>query len=196
MGSGKGTKKTTKPSEPSSSDTKTATASTSKKRKSDAGEAAPPSKKAKPDPLDISSVTDDDLEYNDPQPVYETCNEIRRKIRAMLRKDGVTQAAFLRAISAENPSGKAIAVSSLHAFLNKKKPLPLDGNTSCVYYAAYVFFEKLRLRDRKPKSNHREAMEELWCGERGVPLKGRQDRFIVSAERTPYIDEYGRVSVF
>lgn len=46
--------------------------------------------------LDVSSVR---LEDDDPIPVYETCDTIRRKIRDILKKDGVTQAGYCRALA-------------------------------------------------------------------------------------------------
>ncbi|KAK3997929.1 hypothetical protein QBC44DRAFT_314669 [Cladorrhinum sp. PSN332] len=175
----------------------------SRKRKSDTDlaststSAAPATKKSKSassagslDPHDVSSVT-----LPDDVPIYDTCNEIRRKIRLFLRKPGVTQASFLRAISACSSTGKSIAASSLRLFLEKKRPLPLDGNTSAVYYASYVFFEKVRLRDGKPKTKHREGMEDAWGREGGVPTDRPMKNFIVLAGETPVVDQFGRVQI-
>lgn len=43
-----------------------------------------------------------------------------------------------------------------------EKKGPAAGNTSSVFYAAYVFFEKLRVRDNKPKAKKRQEMETEW----------------------------------
>lgn len=51
---------------------------------------------------------------------------------------------------------------------------PDTGNTSCVFYAAYVFFEKLRIVESKPKSKHREEMESIWGGKGGFDTTRNQ----------------------
>ena len=64
-------------------------------------------------------------------PICDTCDTVRRKIRAFLAKDGITQAAFLRAIVAAAygaDSPKRIQSMSLNAFLKQKGPLA--GNTN------------------------------------------------------------------
>ncbi|KAK1963971.1 hypothetical protein LY78DRAFT_659813 [Colletotrichum sublineola] len=142
----------------------------SRKRKSDAdADAAGPATKKKQatkkddDPLpDLSGIHldgDEDMTV----PVYDTCDDVRTKISALLRRPGVTKAAFLRAIvKAAYPAGSdhKIAPNLLTNFLSKKGPSA--GNTSSVFYAAYVFFEKLRVRDGKPKTKKREEMETQW----------------------------------
>jgi hypothetical protein len=45
----------------------------------------------------------------------------------------------------------------LNEFLGKKG-LNL-GNLSSIFYTSYVFFEKMRIRDSKPKTAFREEME-------------------------------------
>lgn len=103
-------------------------------------------------------------EENDAVPVYDTCDEIRRKISAHLKKPGVTQAQLCRDIYAQlkgpcrpkNPFQN----SQLSSFRGMKGPLA--NSKSSVYYGAYVFFEKLRIKEGKPKSKHRKEMEEEW----------------------------------
>ena len=95
-------------------------------------------------------------------PVYDTCDEARKKINAYLREPDVTQAGFLHKIAKTYPDGKKIQSKALNDFLNKKGPNA--GNTSSVFYASYVFFEKMRLRDGKPKSKFQGEMEEIWDG--------------------------------
>lgn len=48
----------------------------------------------------------------------------------------------------------------MQAFRGKKGPDA--GNTSSVFYGAYVFFEKMRIKQNKPKSEKRKEMEEVW----------------------------------
>ncbi|PKS11326.1 hypothetical protein jhhlp_003088 [Lomentospora prolificans] len=132
-------------------------------------ESDPASKKARksafsatgPFYLDVSSVNLPG-EATHSVPVYDMCDTVRRKIRAALRRDGVTQAAFLRAIAATYSDGRKIQNKQLNDFLSKKGPL--SGNRSCIYYAAYVFFEKVRIRDGKDKDKDRLAVEKQWPG--------------------------------
>ncbi|KAK3059996.1 hypothetical protein LTS18_009577 [Coniosporium uncinatum] len=78
-----------------------------------------------------------------------------------LQKDGVTQASFCRDLKAQyHAENKGISASQLENFRNKKGPNA--GYQAAVFYAAYVFFEKIRMEEGKGKSKHREAMEEKW----------------------------------
>ena len=102
-------------------------------------------------------------EEDDDVPVYDTCTEIRRKINAHLKKSGTTQAQLCRDLSAQlhvNRPSKGLQGSQLATFLKGKGVR--SGAKSSVFYAAYVFFEKLRIKDGKAKSKHRLAMEEEW----------------------------------
>jgi hypothetical protein len=133
-------------------------------------------------------------------PVFETCDEVRRKIRAYLTEPSVTQAGFLRAIAQTHPEGKKFQSKSLNDFLGKKGPDA--GNTSGVFYAAYVFFEKMRLKDGKPKSKHREEMEKIYNrrvpyvngGKPGFDIKTPSNRgYWCRPGEHPQMDQYGRV---
>ncbi|KXH32062.1 calcineurin is a calcium-dependent [Colletotrichum salicis] len=177
----------------------------SRKHKSDAATdgdtiaaAAPAPKKQatkktadKKDPLpDLSEIElpgDDDMSVA----VWDTCDIVRTKIRAILKKEGVTKAAFLRTIvKAAYPAGSdhKIAPNLLTNFMNKKGPA--SGNTSSVFYAVYVFFEKLRVRDGKPKTKKREEMEE-WPT--GMDTKQQLDGWVTClAGEKPHIDKYGK----
>lgn len=61
-----------------------------------------------------------------------------------------------------------------------------------MYYASYVFFEKIRIRDGKKKSAHRIQMEELYP--EGVDVESRNDgrtySFVGDVVRG---DQYGRM---
>lgn len=113
---------------------------------------------------DISSISLPGEENNNVQ-VYETCDEVRKKINAHLVKPGVTQASFCRELTAQLHTGTKIQSKQLADFRSKKGPRM--GNTSSVFYAAYVYFEKIRLAEKKPKSKHREEMEKVWTAEGG-----------------------------
>lgn len=125
----------------------------------------------------------------------DTCDDVRRKINAHLKKPGVIQAQFLRDISASyRKAPRKIQSAQLSAFRSKKGAW--EGNTSAVFYGAYVFFEKMRIAEKKPKSKKRVEMEEIHSREGGVDTKRRHQRFWVMKGEAPYVDEYGRVSVF
>ncbi|CAI6096463.1 unnamed protein product [Clonostachys chloroleuca] len=100
-------------------------------------------------------------------PVYDTCGEIRRKIRALLAK-GVSQAALSRALSKMLPGSQGqVSSRNLGTFMKQKHLM--DGNTSPAFYAGYVFFEKQRIKNGKPKTKTRQEMEEAH-GKTGVNL--------------------------
>ncbi|KAF9880827.1 hypothetical protein CkaCkLH20_01869 [Colletotrichum karsti] len=178
----------------------------SRKRKSDAVEgdsaaaSAPAPKKAatkkKEDPMpDLSGIHlpgDESMSV----PVYDTCSTVRTKINALLKKDGVTKAGFLRACvkaayGAE--STHKTAPSLLANFLAKKGPT--GGNTSSVFYAAYVFFEKLRIRDGKAKTKTREEMEATW-GAEGFDREHDASRGVwCHASEAATVDKHGKLHI-
>lgn len=63
-----------------------------------------------------------------------------------------------------------------------------------VFYASYVFFEKLRLKEGKAKSGHRLEMEKIYAG-KGMDTKRIQDRFWVGPGEVPSVDEYGQLHI-
>lgn len=179
----------------------TKSAPASKKRKSDAaaaedGDAAPSSKKSKtskaskPDPLDVSGVTLDGEEDHS-VPVFDTCDAVRRKINAILRKDGVTKAGFLRAAAAASRHDGTIGANSLNNFLRSKGAL--KGNTNAVYYHAYVFFEKLRLKQGKPKDKLQEGTEK--ANPQGINTERSSDHIIVLPGESVSFDKFGALQV-
>jgi hypothetical protein len=150
---------------------------------------------------DVSGINLDGEEDGE-VPVYDTCDEVRKKIRAYLAGPSVTQAAFCREISKTYTDGKKVIGAQLSSFLGKKGPNA--GNTSMAFYASYVFFEKLRIRDGKKKTSFREEMEEIYDGSQpfGNPKPGMDlktllsnQSYIVSRESQPYEDKYGRIRV-
>lgn len=112
----------------------------------------------------LPDITDIYLEgeEDDDVSVYDTCDEIRRKINAHLRTPGVTQAQFCRDLYAQLhvPKVKSIQSKQLADFRRQKGPR--TGAKSTVFYAAYVYFEKLRIAQGKRKTKHREDMEDIW----------------------------------
>lgn len=111
-----------------------------------------------------------DGEEDDSVPVFDTADELRKKISAHLKTPGLTAAQFCRDLYAQlnAPTCKTISTTQLSSFRGKKGPRA--GIKSCVFYAAYVYFEKLRLAKKKPKSAHRSKMEEIWPAE-GIDQK-------------------------
>lgn len=126
-------------------------------------------------------------------PVYDTCDTMRSKIRAHLRRPEVTQASSVRDLLRMYPDGESprgLTAASVPGFLRKRGPCKGAGME--LFYDAYVFFEKLRIKENKPKSSFREDMEFLWPG--GFELMDPVNRgYIVRAGRDLYMDEYGRV---
>jgi hypothetical protein len=148
--------------------------------------------------IDVSGIHLDG-EDEDEVEVYETCDEVRKKVNAYLREPNVTQAGFCREISKTFHTGRKVSPKTLTDFLSKKGPSA--GNTSAAFYAAYVYFEKLRIKEGKPKSKLRQEMEEIWDGSRswegraGFDIKTPSNRgYICSADKRPYEDKYGRVT--
>jgi len=101
-------------------------------------------------------------------PIFNVCDEVRRKIAAYLREADITQAGFLREIANMCSEPKKIQSKQLKDFQTKKGPLA--GNTSGVYYRASVFFEKLRIRDGIPKTKFRWETEDAWAYYGGIDI--------------------------
>ena len=124
-------------------------------------------------------------------PIYDTCHDVRRKIYAHLRESSVTQAAFLRDIQKMLPGQQSLSSQRLKTFLGNKGSV--DGNDSPLFYAGYVWFEKLRIKNGKRKSKKREEMEEIWSKEGG--MNRISHRYIKCHESVrPRVDQYGRLS--
>ncbi|KAI0100429.1 hypothetical protein F4776DRAFT_649463 [Hypoxylon sp. NC0597] len=137
-------------------------------------------------------------EDTDSVPVFDTCDEIRKKINAHLRTSGVTQAQFCRDLYSQLhvPKVKSIQSAQLSSFLQGKGPR--TGAKSTVFYAAYVYFEKLRIAQGKPKSKHREEMEKIWWCKGGFDrtCDHRNKYFTTSGNKHLSFDRYGRTITF
>lgn len=110
-------------------------------------------------------------EPTDSVPVYDTCDDVRRKVSAWLREPKVTQAQFCRDLHAQmhtdEKKGASVSANSLQSFRGHSGPV--EGGDSKVFYAAYVFFEKKRVAEGKAKTKKREEVEKVWPG--GVDLE-------------------------
>jgi hypothetical protein len=156
----------------------------------------PSAKAKKGEKESVPSVDDIELpgELDDTVPVYDTCDDIRRKINAHLKKPGVTAASFLRHVAAQyHTAPKKPQSTQLSAFRSKKGPYA--GNTSAIFYGAYVYFEKLRIKEGKPKSKKRQEMEELHAVHGGVETKHRVDRVLCGPNERPTVDGMGRFTM-
>jgi len=145
--------------------------------------------------LDVSGVIlpgDEDLS----EPVFDTPKEARRKIRDLQSK-GISQAAIARALTSALPAdcGKSVSAQNLRTFLGGKGVM--GGNTTIAFYAAYVFFEKRRIKAGKPKSKTREDMEEVH-GPMGVDIEHNSNGtyWVMSADSEPYYDSYGKLRTY
>jgi hypothetical protein len=164
------------------------------KKREKEGIAMPKKRKtAATEKIDLSDITLEGEEEAAVE-VYDSCDEIRRKIAAHLRKPGVIQAQLLKDLAAEFKT-RTVKLQSkqLNDFRGKKGADA--GNTSAIFYSAYVFFEKLRIKEGKPKNKHRLEMEKIWGGKGGFDIKHASHNrgYVVSAGRQIYMDEYGRV---
>ncbi|RDW90519.1 uncharacterized protein DSM5745_02294 [Aspergillus mulundensis] len=147
---------------------------------------------------DVSSVTLPGEETSDVQ-VYDTCDEVRKKIRAVLKDPLMTRAAFCREISKTFPDragnkDRTLQGTTLNSFLSKSGPR--EGRTSLIFYASYVFFEKLRIRDGKEKSEFRKKMERVWRGEGGFDITSSTSTgFFCHVSERVVCDEYGQLRI-
>ncbi|RLN92424.1 hypothetical protein BBJ28_00009983 [Nothophytophthora sp. Chile5] len=95
-------------------------------------------------------------------PVYDDCDELRKKIELFLGEKMVTKAALLRALGNLN-------TNSLRQFLSAKRG-PGSGAANVTYREGYVFFEKKRILEGKPKTKKR-LDNEAKLGSAGFPLR-------------------------
>lgn len=101
--------------------------------------------KATAPPLDLSGILISG-EASDSVPVYDSCDEIRKKINAHLAKPGVTQAQFCRDLAAQlHLSERKISSNQLTVFRNKKGPWA--GNTSIVFVSSLEHAQGCMLTD-------------------------------------------------
>jgi len=130
-------------------------------------------------------------ESDDSVPIYDTCDDIRKKLNEHIAKPGVTQAGFARDLS-ELIQSQKIQADGIRRFLKLKGPRA--GGHNPVFYAAYVYFEKLRLKNGKKKSAKREKLEEAWEEKGGFPREGSHNMHLICPAGThPTIDYLGKL---
>ncbi|KAF2221405.1 hypothetical protein BDZ85DRAFT_251167 [Elsinoe ampelina] len=140
--------------------------------------------------LDVSDIHLDG-EDSESVPIYDTCQDIRNKINAELRK-GTTQAELARQFSSMYPDARPVQGTQIKTFLGRKGPY--GGAESVVYYGAYVFFEKLRLKQGKPESKKR--LEVVAAHPGGMSRRDitRRGIWCRTGDR-PYLDSVGKIHV-
>jgi hypothetical protein len=144
---------------------------------------APPRKKRKPvDPSRVRTAPNVDLalydvssitlphELTETIPIFSTCDSVRSQILTLLSTSGMTRAAFMRFLCAAAfpTSKKGIQDRQLANFQAQKGEW--RGRESNVFYAAYVYLEKLRFMRGEEKSEER-VQREGELGEGGVVRK-------------------------
>ncbi|KAI1452473.1 hypothetical protein F4805DRAFT_472400 [Annulohypoxylon moriforme] len=149
-----------------------------------------------PPAVDISNIHLPGEETNS-VPVYDTCDEVRKKIAWHLDTPGLTAAQFCRDIYAQlsNPTIKSFQSKQLNDFCTKQGPNA--GCRSKVFYAAYVYFEKIRIAEGKPKSEHRLNMEKIWAKDGGFDLEHDDTCgvWLGPGEEFDY-DQYGQLKIY
>lgn len=154
---------------------------------------APRAKKAKAEDLakfDVSNVQNLPGEEEEDVSIYDTCDDIRAKIQSHLRQPGITQASFLREIVKTYTTPQSIQSKQLSDFLSKRGAN--SGNTSRVYYASYVYFEKLRLKWAQEKTKKRKDVEKIFPG--GMERDRVLNWVIARADERMVEDEFGRIT--
>ncbi|KAG4261318.1 hypothetical protein FPRO04_08308 [Fusarium proliferatum] len=125
--------------------------------------------------VDLPDISDVHLvgEETDYVPIFDDSDEIRRKINAHMKIPSVTQAQFCRDIYGQfkAPMCKGIESKQLSGF--RKAKGSNAGANSSVFYGAYVYFEKVRIAQKKPVTKHRVEMTFMHPG--GIP-RDRDDR--------------------
>lgn len=64
-----------------------------------------------------------------------------------------------------------------------------------MYYGTYVFFEKLRIARKRPKSKKRRIMEDIYAMQGGMDRKGPSKPALKFMGKVRY-DEYGMQAVY
>ncbi|KAK6342153.1 hypothetical protein TWF730_001632 [Orbilia blumenaviensis] len=177
---------TAEPEAPAPAPAKKAAKAT-KQPKEPAPKAAKPAKGALPE---FITTVELDGEDDDTVPVFDTCDVIRRKITGALTS-GHTKAFLLRAFAASTSEpDRAIAPNSFQRFMAAKGKT--GGCANRTFYAAYVYFEKQRIAEKKKKTKTREEMEEAW-GPNGMDYENIGKPVLVLAGESLSSDQYGRM---
>ncbi|KAI0757121.1 hypothetical protein C8Q80DRAFT_78011 [Daedaleopsis nitida] len=100
-------------------------------------------------------------------PIFDDCNEIRRKIRLLQKEPNFKVTPWLKEIGNINSN-------SFQRFM--KASGPTGGATNGTYYAAYVYFEKVRIAEGKKKTPKRLRNEAEHGG--GMPREDRRRMWV------------------
>lgn len=130
-------------------------------------------------------------EKKDAVPIFDTCDDVRKKIEKHLKEPGVTQAGFCRElVKMFHVEEQSISPRQLSTFLGKKGPSA--GNSTAVFYAAYCFFEKLRVKQGGKKTKKRKDMESVHP--HGMSTVDCSRGIICHSSKRPVEDQYGKIT--
>ncbi|KAL4910230.1 hypothetical protein BDW74DRAFT_144695 [Aspergillus multicolor] len=111
----------------------------------------------------------------------------------------MTRAAFCCEITKSLPDrggnmGGTLQGTALNSFLLKSGLR--ERRRSQIFYASYVFFEKLRIRDGKKKSEFRKKMEGVWRGESGFDItSSTSGGYLCHVSERVVCDEFGQIRI-
>ena len=190
-------KKAKTESEPNAKESKSTSKSKSNSKENESGsKGTKASSKPSKDDLDVSDITLDGSEDNS-VPVHDTPSDLRTKINAHLRDTPATQASFIRALrdqlSDTSSIPQGMSPAALKTYLSVKGHG--HGNSSPITYAAYCYFEKLRMKQGKAKSKKRQEMEKVW-GPKGMSLVADANRSVIMRfDSVMWTSQYGEVEI-
>ncbi|TGO39546.1 hypothetical protein BHYA_0052g00470 [Botrytis hyacinthi] len=131
---------------------------------------SPPVKKRLSKAAEQYNISGIELKGEDTEsvPIYESCHEIRKKIKAFFRNISSNESAFCREIAKIFPDGREVLTKTLNNFMKQKGP---HGNQSPAYYATSAFFEKTYISEGKPKNQDRKTWKKVWAREVNIPSR-------------------------
>ncbi|CAG8948905.1 hypothetical protein HYFRA_00002031 [Hymenoscyphus fraxineus] len=148
--------------------------------------------KAKEEEYDVTDCEKLEGETENAVKVYDTCDVARKHINELINKQHVSKAFLMNQFKACFSDDRKISASQFTAFLSKKGPNA--GNRAAVFYAAYVYFEKLRIKQDKPKTGFREEMEKKH--KRGFDLETNHDKgYKIHISQRVVVNQYGEVRI-
>ena len=109
------------------------------------------SKKATDEAIDVSDIHLD-LEDREAVPIFDTCNEVRRKIRLYLKRPGVSKAGLLRQLAeqlSEKPS-TGVSTTCFTTFMAQKGNMRCGG--ALIYYGAYCLLRSSASRRERRRA--------------------------------------------
>ncbi|KJX96587.1 hypothetical protein TI39_contig613g00006 [Zymoseptoria brevis] len=116
-------------------------------------------------------------------------SDIRLPEEEQGRRTGTSQAQFCRDLM-EQSNGRKITLGQVQNFRSLSGPT--IGNTNIVFYTAYVFFEKLWIKEDMKKSKHRLEMEKIYPDGFEIDRK-RDGRILAPSDAIVTQDKYGQM---